>query len=160
MKFVVVALLIVCALAGAAAVWRFMRVRNAGARGLFRQLPASGLHGWRHGVLRYKGEELEFFKLRSLSFSRDLALARRDISITGLRELTEQEADFMPGVSVVLQLDCPAGAYEFAADRRTEMALVSWVEAAPDRRQERRDLTFQAHQAHLAHQAQRGRGKA
>jgi len=31
------------------------------------------------------------------------------------------------------------GDFEFAADGRTEMGLISWVEAAPDVRQERID---------------------
>lgn len=154
MEFVVYAIFVVVTVAAAAAVWRFVVLRNSGAPGLFRRLPANGLHGWRHGVVRYKGEELEFFKLRSLSFFHDLSLQRRNVAITGVREPTEQERGFMPGIDTVLSLSTSGGEYEFAGTRHAEMALVSWVEAAPDRRQQRRDLAFRAHQA------QRGRGRA
>ncbi|MDY5785849.1 MULTISPECIES: DUF2550 domain-containing protein [unclassified Corynebacterium] len=151
MQYVMYFLLLIVVLAVLAAAWRFTRFRNAGATGLFRLLPAQGVHGWRHGVLRYKGEELLFYKLRSLSLTNDLILNRRDITIDGFRELTAQEHDFIPGVSQVLQLTSPRGSFEFAGQRHAQMALISWVEAAPDRRQERRDLTFWAHQEHQAH---------
>ncbi|WJY67848.1 DUF2550 domain-containing protein [Corynebacterium auris] len=154
MKFVLIAGALAVAVAAAAALWRFTNFRNSGAQGLFRKLPANGLHGWRHGVLRYSGEELEFFKLRSLAFTRDLALDRRGITITGFRELSEQEQDFMPGISVILELESAAGKFEFASERHAQMALVSWVESAPDRRQEQRG------RAYRAYVAQRGRGKA
>ncbi|WP_155860892.1 DUF2550 domain-containing protein [Corynebacterium timonense] len=154
MKFAFVAVLLVCVVAGVAAAWRFLRFRNSGAQGLFRKLPASGLHGWRHGVLRYSGEELEFFKLRSLSFCHDLVLDRREITITGFRELTEQERDFMPEVAVVMEITSSSGNFEFAGERHAQMALVSWVESAPDRRQQQRGSAYKAYLAH------RGRGKA
>ena len=57
----------------------------------------------------------------------------------------------MPGVTTVLQLSSPMGDFEFAAERHVEMALISWVESAPDRRQERVD--FRA----LAQRVQRGK---
>ena len=42
---------LVLAVLAAAAAWRFAMVRNSGARAMMRELPAQGIHGWRHGVL-------------------------------------------------------------------------------------------------------------
>ena len=36
-----------------AALWRLVSFRNTGSQGLLRNLPADGVHGWRHGVYRY-----------------------------------------------------------------------------------------------------------
>ncbi|WP_291313854.1 DUF2550 domain-containing protein [Corynebacterium sp. UBA2622] len=156
MKYVAVVLLALLVAATAAAMWRFTRFRNAGAPALFRRLPAREVHGWRHGILRYRGEVLQFFKLRSLSLSNDLALDRRDITLKGLRECTDEEREIMPGISKVLHLGSPAGDFEFAGAPHVQMALVSWVEAAPDRRQVPRG---QGPMAQQGHQAPRPRGK-
>ena len=43
---------LVLAVLAAAAAWRFSMVRNSGARAMMRELPAEGVHGWRHGVMR------------------------------------------------------------------------------------------------------------
>ncbi len=156
MKYAVAVLLVLLVLAVAVAAWRFMKFRHAGAPALFRSLPAREVHGWRHGILRYRGEELQFFKLRSLSLTNDLALDRRDITLTGIRECTDEERDIMPGISKVIQLGTSAGDFEFAGAPHVQMALVSWVEAAPDRRQVRRDP---AQLAHEGRQVPRSRGK-
>lgn len=124
----------------AGALWRFLTVRNNGTPALLRQLPASGSHGWRHGIAVYTGETMRFFKLRSLSFSADLELDRSTLAITGNRQATETERDFMPGVEVVVLFSSQAEEYEFAANHRAAMALISWVESAPDSRQVRTDM--------------------
>lgn len=143
-------LLLVAALVAIAVGWRFTNVRNSGVQGIIRMLPAEGAHGWRHGVLRYAGEEARFYKLRSLSFNYDYSLDRRTVTFNGIRELTDQEREFMPGVEGVLQLTGPKGDFEFAGDRHAEMALISWVESAPDSRAQRSDMN------QLAERAQRG----
>lgn len=143
-------LLLVATLVAIAVGWRFTNVRNSGVQGIIRMLPAEGAHGWRHGVLRYAGEEARFYKLRSLSFNYDYSLDRRTVTFNGIRELTDQEREFMPGVEGVLQLTGPKGDFEFAGDRHAEMALISWVESAPDSRAQRSDMN------QLAERAQRG----
>lgn len=134
---VIIALMLLFLVAGG--VWRFARIRGTGARAMVRELPADGVHGWRHGVMRYEGEELKFYKLRSTSFSHDYLLDRRGVEFNGFRDVTEAEREFMPEIGHVLQFSGPAGDFEFAADRHTEMGLVSWVESAPDARKERVD---------------------
>lgn len=124
----------------AGALWRFLTVRNNGTPALMRTLPATGTHGWRHGIAVYAGEIMRFFKLRSLSFSADLELDRSTLTITGNRRATETERDFMPGVEVVVLFASQTDEFEFAANRRAAMALISWVESAPDSRQVRADM--------------------
>lgn len=131
----------------AAAAWRFAMVRNSGSRAMMRELPAEGVHGWRHGVLRYDGERLLFFKLRSLTFHHDVELDRRGVAFEGFRDVTEDERQFMPEICHVLRFSGPTGEFEFAADKHTEMGLVSWVEAAPDARKERIDVHSLAQRA-------------
>ena len=124
----------------AGALWRFLTVRNNGTPALLRKLPATGTHGWRHGIAVYTGETMRFFKLRSLSFSADMELNRSMLSIDGNRQATETERHFMPGVEVVVLFSSASERFEFATDRHAGMALVSWVESAPDRRQVRTDM--------------------
>lgn len=138
---------LVLAVLAAAAAWRFSMVRNSGARAMMRELPAEGVHGWRHGVMRYDGERLLFFKLRSLTFHHDIELDRRGVEFEGFRDVTEEEREFMPEIGHVLRFSGPTGEFEFAADKHTEMGLVSWVEAAPDARKERIDVHSLAQRA-------------
>lgn len=151
MRILEYVLLLLAATAGIASAWRFTMFRGHGAQCLLRAVPAQGSHGWRHGVLRYVGEHARFYKLRSLSFNYDLSLDRRSVSFNGVREPTAQERDFMPGVESVLLLGGPEGELEFAGARHVEMALISWLESAPDSRDQREDMNA------LAERASRGR---
>lgn len=148
MKILAYLLAVLVVLVVIAVLWRFAMFRNSGVQGLVRQLPADGVHGWRHGVLRYAGEEARFYKLRSLSFNYDVALDRRTVTFNGVRELSAQEREFMPGVESVLSLTGPEGDFEFAGERHAEMALISWVESAPDSRAQRADMNALAERAH------------
>lgn len=90
--------------------------------------------------------------LRSLSFGADVVLSRNAIHVTGRRQATEIEREFMPGVEVVIVFSADGREYEFACDRHTAMALVSWLESAPDRRQVRTDMNDLRHRAFRTHQ--------
>lgn len=151
MKLLYIAFGLVVVVLAAAAVWRFLAVRTSGSHVILRALPAQGTHGWRHGIMRYNGETMCFFMLRSLSFRADAVLRRSDVNVTGRRQATETERDFMPGVEVVVVFSADGKDYEFAADRRTAMALISWVESAPDRRQVRSDMNHLRHRAFRTH---------
>ncbi len=139
MKVLGIVVIVLLAFSAAAAAWRFASVRNSGSMAMMRVLPAQGVHGWRHGVVRYDGDVLRFYKLRSLSFSSDESIDRRGMQFGGFRDVAEGEREFMPDIGHVLQVSGPDGDFEFAADRHTEMGLVSWIESAPDARQERVD---------------------
>lgn len=150
-EYFLLALLLVAAIAST---WRFTMFRNNGAQCLFRVLPAEGAHRWRHGVLRYVGEEARFYKLRSLSFNYDMSLDRRTVTFNGVRELSAEEREFMPEVDKVILLTGPEGDLEFAGERHVEMALISWIESAPDQRDQRGDMIELEERAHRGRRVQ------
>lgn len=59
MEIVTWVLIVFGVLAVLLAVWRFLTLRSRGTTILLRRLPASGVHGWRHGTIRYNGDDLE-----------------------------------------------------------------------------------------------------
>ena len=83
-----VALLLVIFLAAL----RFFTVRSRGTAVLLRRVPARNSLSWRHGSLRYEGEFVEYFKLRSVSPRCDLRINRLDIEVVSTRSLDDAEA--------------------------------------------------------------------
>src|SRR5258708_13415725 len=70
-----VLLLVVIAL-----MYRLWKLRQVGGTAaILRDVPAVGGHGWRHGVLRYRGEEAGFYRLSSLRWWPDRRLSRRGV---------------------------------------------------------------------------------
>jgi hypothetical protein len=132
-------LIVFAVLAVLLAVWRFLTLRSRGTTILLRRLPASGVHGWRHGTIRYNGDDLEYFKLRSLSPMADQVFSRQRLDFHDPRQLTPEETAFMAeGLSVATL--CDGGThYEVALDPHSLTALTSWIESAPHERQERID---------------------
>ena len=77
-----------------------------------------------------------------------MVVDRRVLECTGFRDVTGEEREFIPDdIAHVLEVKAPDGGLEFAADRRTEMGLVSWIESAPDARAERTDIRALAQRA-------------
>ncbi|MCK7675627.1 DUF2550 family protein [Corynebacterium pygosceleis] len=118
--------------------WRFLRVRATGSGILLRRLPADGAHGWRHGALRYSGDGIEFYKLRSVAPAPDLRFPRTGAEVTGRREPGAAETAFMPAGVRIVELAVRDRRYELALDAQSETALTAWIESAPSARQERR----------------------
>ncbi|MDY3127727.1 MAG: DUF2550 domain-containing protein [Corynebacterium sp.] len=119
------------------AVGRFVTLRSRGATVLVRRLPARGFHGWRHGVVVYKGDYVEFFKLRSLSPMADLIISRLDIELAGTRRVTDDEATFISDDRTAQKIVVGDGEYEIAFTSHGLMAFGAWVEASPSRRMNR-----------------------
>lgn len=126
---------------------RFFSLRSRGTAVVLRRLPAKGLHGWRHGVLRYSGEYVEFYKLRSVSPSHDLRFNRLTIEITGSRPLTDDEAVFISEGAEALHVTVGGEEFELAMDIHASMAFNAWVEASPSARQQRMDHRQLRHRA-------------
>lgn len=139
MEIVTWVLIVFAVLAVLLAIWRFLTLRSRGSTVLLRSLPASGAHGWRHGRIRYNGDDLEYFKLRSLSPMADQVFTRQRLEFHEPRTMTPEEAGFMSeGLSIATL--CDAGThYEIALDQHGLMALTAWIESAPHQRQERVD---------------------
>lgn len=117
------------------AAWRFLRLRPGGTQVVLRQLPADGIHGWRHGTLRYHGDDLMYYKLRSLAPSADLAFQRSCLDFSGTRAAVDGEKEFLTEDLIIVQAQSRGRTFEFGLDRHGAMALIAWIEAAPDRRQ-------------------------
>ena len=139
---IMVALIAVLLLIVLALTIRLWNLGQGGMAAILRDLPAVGGHGWRHGVLRYRGDEARFYRLSSLRLWPDRRLGRRGLEVLARRAPRGDEFDLMTEETVVLELldataDAPRG-YELALDRGALTAFLSWVESRPSPRSRRR----------------------
>jgi len=107
-----------------------------------RDIPAVGGHGWRHGVIRYRGADAAFYRLSSVRPWPDRQLNRRGVEVVSRRPPRGDEFDIMTEEIIVLELrdttqDRRAG-YEIALDRGAFTAFQSWLESRPSPRARRR----------------------
>ena len=132
---IMVALISVLLVVVLALSFRLWKLGQGGTPGILRDTPASGGHGWRHGVIRYRGDEARFYRLSSLRLWPDRRLSRRGLEIVSRRAPRGDETDIMTDEIVVLELqDVSAGqarGYEMALDRGALTAFQSWVESRP-----------------------------
>ena len=124
--------------------YRLWKLRQGGTAAILRDTPAVAGHGWRHGVIRYRGGEAVFFRLSSVRWWPDRRLSRRGVEIVARRAPRGDEVDIMSNEIVVLELrdttpDRKRG-YEIALDRGALTAFQSWLESRPSPRARRRSL--------------------
>ncbi|OBF10519.1 hypothetical protein A5727_21340 [Mycobacterium sp. ACS4331] len=124
--------------------YRLWKLRQGGTAAILRDIPAVAGHGWRHGVIRYRGGEAVFYRLSSLRWWPDRRLSRRGIEIVARRAPRGDEFDIMTDEIVVLELrDTGAerperrSGYEIALDRGALTAFLSWFESRPNPRSRR-----------------------
>ncbi|MBG9248536.1 DUF2550 domain-containing protein [Corynebacterium diphtheriae bv. gravis] len=141
MKFAIgiTLLLLILAVLLAVAAWRFLYVRCSGSAVVIRELPSPSGRHWRHGSMRYNGEGLQYFKLRSLKPGPDLVVDRQQVDYLGARPLEDSEILLLNSDATVHKIKHLARDFEVALDKSASMAFVSWIESAPSRRQERID---------------------
>jgi hypothetical protein len=140
---VMVALIGVLLLVVLALCYRLWKLRQVGGTAaILRDVPAVGGHGWRHGVLRYRGEEAGFYRLSSFRWWPDRRLSRRGVEVLSRRAPRGDEFDIMTDAIVVLELRDISGerrrGYEVALDRGALTAFTSWLESRPSPRARRR----------------------
>ncbi len=133
-----VVLVVVLGLAVLALSYRLWKLRQGGTAGIMRDIPAVGGHGWRHGVIRYRGGEAAFYRLSSLRLWPDRRLSRRGVEIISRRAPRGDEFDIMTDEIVVVELcdstqDRRVG-YEIALARGALTAFLSWLESRPSPR--------------------------
>ncbi|EHM22515.1 hypothetical protein MBOL_14170 [Mycobacteroides abscessus subsp. bolletii BD] len=133
-----ISVIAVLALAVAALSFRLLKLRNGGTAALLRDMPGVGEGRWRHGVMRYRESQAEFYRLSSVRLWPDRQLSRRDLEIIDRRIPRGDEYDIMTAEIVVLQLRDGARDYEMALDRGALTAFMSWVESRPSPRAQRR----------------------
>src|SRR5258708_38407398 len=100
--------------------WKLRQV--GGTAAILRDVPAVGGHGWRHGVMRYRGGEAGFYRLSSLRWGPHRRLSRRGLGIVSRRSPRRRGFDILTGPVVILELrgtnpGRPPG-FEGARDRR------------------------------------------
>lgn len=136
---VLVAVLLLAVLALSYRLWK---LGQGGTAAILRDIPAVGGHGWRHGVIRYKGGEADFYRLSSLRLWPDRRLSRRGLEIVSRRAPRGDEFDIMTAEIVVLELRDTGPerrrGYEMALDRGALTAFLSWLESRPSPRARRR----------------------
>lgn len=122
--------------------YRLWKMRQGGTAALLRDTPAVGGHGWRHGVIRYRGEEARFYRISSLRLWPDRRLSRRGLDVLSRRAPRGDEFDIMTDEIVVLELsddtDGQERGYEVALNGGALTAFLSWVESRPSPRSRRR----------------------
>lgn len=137
-----VVLIAVLLSAVAALGYRLWNLRQGGTAAIMRDIPADGGHGWRHGVVRYRGGEAAFYRLSSVRLWPDRRLSRRGVEVVSRRPPRGDEFDIMTDEIVVLELrdttqDRRWG-FEIALDRGARTAFLSWLESRPSPRAHRR----------------------
>lgn len=136
-----IALIGVLLLVVAALSYRLWKIGQGGTPAIVRDTPAVGGHGWRHGVIRYRGDEARFYRLSSLRLWPDRRLTRRGLEVISRRAPRGDETDIMAEEIVVLELHDTIGGpqrgYEVALDRGALTAFLSWVESSPSPRARR-----------------------
>ncbi|WP_445166366.1 DUF2550 domain-containing protein [Mycolicibacterium sp. Dal123E01] len=137
-----VALVSVLLLTVAALSYRLWKLRQGGTAAILRDIPAVGGHGWRHGVIRYRGDEARYYRLSSLRWWPDRRLSRRGLEVISRRTPRGDEFDIMTDAIIVLELHDTTvdrwRGYEMALDRGALTAFLSWVESSPSPRARRR----------------------
>ena len=136
-----VVLIAVLLAAVAALSYRLWKLRQGGTAAIMRDLPAVGGHGWRHGVVRYRGGEAAFYQLSSVRLWPGRRLGRRGVDGGARRAPRGDGFDIMTDEIVILELrdttqDRRAG-FEIALDRGARTAFLSWLEARPSPRARR-----------------------
>ena len=141
---IMVALTAVLLLAVFALSYRLWKLRQGGTAAILRDIPAVGGHGWRHGVIRYKGGEADFYRLSSLRLWPDRRLSRRGLEIVSRRGPRGDEYDIMTDEIQILELRDTTPdrrrSYEMALDRGALTAFLSWLESRPSPRARRRTV--------------------
>ena len=138
---IMVALIGVLLLVVLALIIRLWNLGQGGTAAILRDIPAVGGHGWRHGVIRYHGDEAQFYRLSSLRLWPDRRLGRRGLEVIARRAPRGDEFDIMTQETVVLELNDTTAiqdrGYEMALDRGALTAFLSWVESRPSPRARR-----------------------
>jgi hypothetical protein len=142
---VVMAVLVaVLGLAVVALSYRLWKLRQGGTAALMRDMPAVGGHGWRHGVIRYRGSHAGFYRLSSVRLWPDRQLNRRGVEVVSRRPPRGDEFDIMAEEIIVLELRDTTQErrvdYEIALDRGALTAFQSWLESRPSPRSRRRSV--------------------
>jgi len=87
--------------------------------------------GWLLGLGRYAGEDLEWFRIFSLSPRPKRTWSRIDVEYAGRRSPVGNEQLSLYSDHVVVECETPSGLLELAMDEDSLKGFQSWLEAMP-----------------------------
>ncbi len=88
--------------------------------------------GWSPGIAQFRGDEMRWYRVFSLSIRPSRTLTRRCLSVQRRRAPETIERLVLPADWVVLSCSCDAQhPVEIAMARNTLTGFMSWIEAAP-----------------------------
>lgn len=129
-----VALLLVIALLGGLTFRRLRLIRAGGVDVSLRRVRASAptsTRGWNLGVLRYRGDEIAWFRVISLSGGAEVRLSRRELEIVDRRPPGSSEEYVLPMDATVLRCRDGRRTVELAMSPEVLTGFLSWLEATP-----------------------------
>ena len=101
---VMVVLVALLGIAVLALSFRLWKLRQGGTAAIMRDIPAVGGHGWRHGVIPYRGADAAYYRLSSVRPWPDSRLNRRGVEVVSRRPPRGDEFDIMTEEIIVLEL--------------------------------------------------------
>jgi len=87
--------------------------------------------GWAHGLARFAGDDLRWYRVFSFSPRPRRVLSRRDLAVQGRRQPDGVERLTMPEDWVVVRCADRRSSVEIAMAASTLTGFLSWVEAVP-----------------------------
>jgi hypothetical protein len=87
--------------------------------------------GWLLGVGRYSGDELEWFRIFSLSPRSKLVFRRGELTYVGRRDPGGVESYSLYSGHIIVSCRTPAGPLEVAMSPDALTGFLAWLEAAP-----------------------------
>lgn len=133
----VVILVLVCVLLSGLFLRRRVLSRGGVVLDCALRRPDASASGWMTGMVRYREERLEWYKVFSLSVRPKVSLPRRTSRVVSHRLLEPNEVELLPGLDVVTRIEGPADAsgrsqtVELGMSGAATTALMSWLEASP-----------------------------
>lgn len=131
--------LLLCCLALLSVVWRRAALRRSGAsidlamRCVEGAIPGQrgGGDRWTIGLARYSRDQLEWFRLFSLSPRPSAAYPRAALEVRQRRRATAGETLALMSGAVVVSCGSPSGPVELAMTESAVTGFLAWLEAAP-----------------------------
>jgi hypothetical protein len=87
--------------------------------------------GWAAGLGRFVGDDLQWYRLLSLSTGPRRTLSRRDLQVVRRREPDRSETYALLHGAVVMECRSPTGPVELGMEPCTVTGFLAWMEARP-----------------------------
>ena len=128
----VVAGLLALGVLGAGLLRRVLLHRGGGTIELSLQLKTPGHgRGWVNGVGRFVGDELQWYRVFSLSPRPRRCYSRRDLQVLTRREPSGGEHRALLEGAVVMECTSSSGRVDLAMSRSAVTGFLAWLEARP-----------------------------